>query len=287
MLNKVFWNWDIHYACNFRCSYCFLAGKWDAAYRENRYPGVNKWIEAWERIYEKYGSCHIHCSGGEPFTYPDFFVLISHLSEKHTLEFSTNLSFDVNNFIKNIDSKKVRLNASFHPEFSDFEGFLERTLRLKTSGFLTSVSFVAYPSHLKDMEEISAGCRKRGITLIVQLFRGNYQDKSYPESYTESEVELIKLYGASFSANRTQLIHHLNEKTEAKKMCQMGQVYGKIYASADVYRCCSNGALKIGNLLDDGDFKLLGEPQPCEIEDCICWKRMVQGEEDKWKPHWI
>jgi hypothetical protein len=185
-----------------------------------------------------------------------------------------------------MNPKITRLNASFHPELSNLEEFLEKIQHLKINGFQVSVSFVAYPPHLKDMEEISARCRERGVTLIIQLFRGLYREKSYPEGYTESEAELIKLHGGSLSANRTQLIRHLHQKTEIK-MCQMGQVYGKIYASADVYRCCSNGALKIGNLLDDGDFELFDEPKPCEIEDCVCWKRMVLGEEDKWMSHWI
>jgi hypothetical protein len=285
-LNKIFWNWDIHYACNYRCSYCFLAEKWDVASKENKYPGINEWIEVWDRLYEKYGSCHIHFSGGEPFTYPDFFILIISLSKKHTLEFSTNLSFDVNYFVKKMDPKRAKLNVSFHPEFSDSEEFFEKASRLKINSFPIAVSFVAYPPHLKDMKGISARCREIGVTLIVQLFRGQYREKSYPEGYTESEAELIKLYGASFSANRTQLVRHLNQKTEIKKICQMGQAYGKIYASADVYRCCSTGASKIGNILDDADFRLLDGPEPCEIKDCICWKRMVVGEEDKWKTQW-
>jgi len=287
MLNKVFWNWDIHYACNFRCSYCFLAEKWDVAFKENRYPGVDKWIEVWDTIYEKYGSCHIHFSGGEPFTYPDFFTLIISLSRKHTLEFSTNLSFDVNHFVEKMNPKIARLNASFHPELSNLEEFLEKIRHLKINGFRVSVSFVAYPPHLKEMEEISAKCRERGVTLIIQLFRGQYREKGYPEDYTESEAGLIKLHGGSLFANRTQLIRNLHQKAEIKKMCKMGQVYGKIYASADVYRCCSNGALKIGNLLDDEDFELLCGPQPCEIKDCVCWKRMVLGEESEWTPHWV
>ena len=287
MLNRIFWNWDIHYACNYRCSYCFLSGKWDIAVKENRYPGINKWIEVWDRVYERYGSCHIHFSGGEPFTYPDFFDFIIYLSEKHTLELSTNLSFNVIPFIEKMDPKRVRLNPSFHPEFAEFGEFLEKASLLRNNGFLVSISFVAHPPQLKEMEAIEARCRQREIPFIVQLFRGEYKGLIYPESYTESEKNLIRFCGGNFPVNRAQVSYHLNKKQKARRFCHMGQMYGKIYAGADVYRCCSTGALKIGNLLDNDNFRLLNEAEPCEIEDCVCWKRMVLGEEDRWVTHWV
>lgn len=283
---KKFWNWDIHYACNYRCSYCFLAGKWEKAASENRYPGVKRWVDVWNRIYNKYGTCHIHFSGGEPFVYPDFLDLIVPLLEKHTLQFSTNLSFDIAHFIAKVDSAKVRLDASFHPEFANFEEFLEKVLRLKENDFQIQISYVAYPPHLKEMEIFKAENEIRKIKFIIQPFRGEYRQKVYPNSYTESEKDMIRSCGKNFSTNKIQLNYHLKEKQKEKKLCYMGQVYGKIYASADVYRCCSTGSEKLGNLLDDEDFSLLNEPMPCEIEDCLCWRRMVVGEEDRWLGHW-
>jgi len=285
MPNKVFWNWDIHYACDYRCSYCFLAQKWDIAARENRYPGIDRWIEIWDKIYERYGSCHIHFSGGEPFTYPDFLSLISHLSEKHTLQFSTNLSFDANLFIEKMDTVRVRLDASFHPEFTKLEEFVQKVKLFKNSGFLISIAFVAYPPYLKTMETIEANCRKHQIKLVIQPFRGRYEDRVYPEGYTESDKESIRSCGGNLS-DRALLNYHLNKKQEDKKCCYMGNMYGKIYASADVYRCCSTGSQKIGNLLNDDDFRLLDKPEPCDIKDCVCWRKMVLGEEDKWKNYW-
>ena len=287
MLNRIFWNWDIHYTCNYRCSYCFLSGKWDIAAKENRYPGINKWIEVWDKIYERYGSCHIHFSGGEPFIYPDFFNLIIYLSEKHTVEFTTNLSFDAGTFIEEMDPKRARLNVSFHPEFADSKEFLEKASLLKNNGFSVSVSFVAYPAQLKEMRIMEVKCKEREIPFIIQLFRGEYKGLSYPEGYIESERNLIKFCGGNLPVNRALLNYHLNKKQKVKRLCCMGQKYGKVYAGADVYRCCSTGALKIGNLLDDENFRLLDEPEPCEIEDCVCWRRMVVGEEEKWMTHWL
>jgi hypothetical protein len=170
--------------------------------------------------------------------------------------------------MEKIDSARVRLNASFHPEFANLEEFLGKASQLKINGFSTSVSFVAYPPHLENLREIATKCKDRDTTLIIQLFRGSYRNKNYPADYTASEAELIELFGGSVSVNRTQLLSNLYQNTGIK-------------------RICSSGSLKIGNLLDDANFRLFKEPEPCGIEDCVCWKRMLLGEEDKWMAHWF
>ncbi|MBU4590010.1 MAG: 4Fe-4S cluster-binding domain-containing protein [Candidatus Omnitrophica bacterium] len=283
---KKFWNWDIHYECNYRCTYCFLAGKWDQGAKENRYPGIKKWLDVWGKIFKKYGECHIHFSGGEPFTYPDFFDFIVYLSGMSTLEFSTNLSFDVDYFIRKLDPGKVRLNPSYHPEFADFDRFLKDALLLIDANFPVSVSFVAYPPHLKMMNDLRREFTKKNITFIVQPFRGEFEHRVYPDAYTESEKGLIDPCKKDTPSSETMFDHHLKEKSGTARLCRMGETYGKIYACADVYRCCSTGSKKIGNLLDDADFKLLDSPEPCQIKDCACWKSMLVGEEDRWSAHW-
>lgn len=286
LLGGKFWNWDIHYACNYRCSYCFLAGKWDVAAKENRYPGLEKWKEIWDRIYRSYGSCHIHFSGGEPFTYPDFLGLIDFLSEKHTLEFSTNLSFDVKGFMERISPLKVKLGASFHPEFASFGEFLGKSLRLQENGYQIHITFVAYPPQLEAAKSFQAECETKKIKFIIQPFRGKYNGQTYPDSYAASERQLIKSCGGNIVANEALLSFQPNQKQEKEKLCHMGQMYGKIYASADVYRCCSSQAEKLGNLLDDENFRLFEEPKICGKESCICWRRMVVGEEESWLTRW-
>ncbi len=284
-LQKVFWNWDIHYACNYRCSYCFLAGKWDIAAKENRYPGVNKWLEIWDSIYDKYGSCHIHFSGGEPFIYPHFFDLITELVKRHTLEFSTNLSFDVTSFIEKIDSQKVRICASFHPEFSNFNEFLNKVNLLRKYNFSVLIAYVAYPPYLERMKKVKAECDRSGIRLSVQPFRGIFNNRKYPDSYTEYEMNILRDCGQNFHSNKKMLDRGVNVGNGVR-LCRMGERYGKIYASADVYRCCTTGAKRIGNLLDDDNFQLLREPAICELDSCLCWKAMIVGKEKEYLIHW-
>jgi len=60
----------------------FFSGQWGFLEKENIYPDANVLLKVWDKVYDAYGSCHKHFSGGEPFTYPGFFernsLLISH-----------------------------------------------------------------------------------------------------------------------------------------------------------------------------------------------------------------
>jgi len=267
-----------------------LTEKWERAALENRYPGTAQWIAIWERMYERYGSCHIHFSGGEPFIYPDFFTLITELSKKHTLEFSTNLSFDINAFVGLMDCHKAKVCASFHSEFADFSIFFKKVLLLKQNNFFVSVSYVAYPPLLGKIEKIKTECDVNNVSFIVQPFRGTFQGRVYPESYTQQEQDIIRAHVGSSNDNEALLDYYM-EETEKKHnvLCRMGQVYAKIYACGDVYRCEAIEGTKIGNLLEDRNFKLLDEAAPCEkfpCNYCDAWRAMIAGEEGKWVDKW-
>ena len=71
--NHVFFTWDIHYACNYNCTYCNTPKRVQPAdmwtFRERKrvvYPGLRRWLEVWSKIHDLYGSSEIHITGGEP-----------------------------------------------------------------------------------------------------------------------------------------------------------------------------------------------------------------------------
>ena len=164
---------------------------------------------------------------------------------------------------------------------------VEKVLQLTINGYPVHITYVAYPPRLKEAEALKVECEKKNIKLVIQPFRGKYGGRVYPDNYSEQEKEILRFCGANLLSSEIQFNFHLKGKQKEKKLCHMGHMYGKIYASADVYRCCSTGAEKLGNLLDNENFSLLDEPMSCEIEDCLCWRRMVVGEEDKWTTLWI
>jgi len=291
---KVYWNWDITYDCNYKCSYC------DLRRRQDRYPYVEigRWKKIWDEIFEKYWCCHVRFSGGEPFVYPHFIDLIAMLSEKHTVDVTTNLSFDIDAFLKRISPGGVSLSASFHPEAIGIDEFLNKTALLNEKKFPTSIAFVAYPPHLKDLERYkkAAGEKKifdrPGILFKIIPFMGEYEGKKYPDSYSPQQKKLLEDAAkdteieSQKELNTQWLDQGEKEKASLDKHCRMGQMYAKIWPNGDVTRCCHKDCGKLGSILDE-DFRLLDEPAPCKVEACPCWKPMIVGyKEDKYPIFW-
>ncbi len=282
---QIFFTWDIHYKCNYSCPYCFFADIWNVVSKENRYPGFSRWLKIWRDIFDRYGNCNIHITGGEPCIYPDFIELIMGLSKYHSIEIDTNLSFDVKNFITRIKPDNIKFTATFHPLFVDLSSYLCKASLLKDNGFDIYVDYVAYPPQLREMERYKLEFKKRDISFKILAFRGKFQGKLYPKNYTEEEEAIIKRCGDS----TTEMIFdaHVGAKKQREiKLCRMGQMYAKIRADGSAYRCCCKvrDNKGLGNMLE-GTFKLLEDAYLCK-DECICWKAMIVGEEENWLKFW-
>ncbi len=193
---KVFFTWDIQYACNYRCSYCiiFKSPQWDSFLSKKDRPPIpaERWMEIWDDIYDKYGSAHIHCSGGEPFYYPRFIDILAHITKKHTMECDTNLSFPVDSFIGRVEKGRFRFAPSFHPEFAELEPYIEKCVKLRKAGYdLEGVNYICWPPHLKRIPEFKAAFNKIGVVLTLIPFRGRFEGKDYPDAYTPEERRWI------------------------------------------------------------------------------------------------
>jgi len=289
---RVFWCWDILFSCNYKCSYCAFSEGRQHPSGESPYLGTQELVKIWNEIYKKYGKCHIHISGGEPSIYPDFFELIAELSTMHALEFDTNLSFDPSILIKNVKREKVKINSSFHPGFVDFNTFFSKLLRLRDSGFEIGMAYVGYPPFLQRLKGYSELCTKNNVELTIQAFRGTFNGKEYPLSYTDSEKRLINISceGATDGAATKRILkYHTEERMKKeRRLCRMGQMGAKIYPNGDVFRCCYHPVNynRVGNIFDDPDFKLFDKPRYCDIVPCPCWRAMIVGKENEWQHYW-
>jgi MoaA/NifB/PqqE/SkfB family radical SAM enzyme len=287
--DRVFFTWDIHYLCNYKCSYCFFANKWDIMAKENIYLGIDELSRVWEGIYYRYGPCHIHISGGEPSIYPGFIDLISSLSNYHSIEIDTNLSFDADLFMDKENPEKIRFTPAFHPQFADLASFLRKVDVLKKNGYdLEGVNYVAFPLQLKDMKEYKKRFVDIGMGFVIQPFRGVFDNRDYPHGYLPEEIDILRECG--FHDISTSMLNWYGQEKEPErngKHCKMGHVYAKIHSNGDAYRCCmilEEG--KIGNLFE-GTFKLYDEPRICEYPTCHCFRAMIVGKESEWCNLWV
>lgn len=267
---KIRLTWIIHYACNYRCPYCFYyeGAGWEILKDRNIYFSPDQWLEHWKRIYEKYGRCYIAITGGEPFTYPDFIELISKLSKMHyPINISSNSSGDLDSFVKLVSPERISLSLSFHPEFDRLDIFLERVQFLRKNKFDGCINFLAYPPYFKNIEFYINKFESIGEKIKIIPFRGIYKEIAYPVGYAEAERSLIGLGQEWFNKTR--------KKGAA---CYAGKQSGLLLPDGEVSRC---GQLwyncTIGNFFNS-DFKLLDQPQACPVEMCPCNEDILWGE---------
>ncbi len=279
---KVHWNWEIMLPCNYRCSYCVVHN--EAA--QYLIQGVSEWRKVWERIFKLYGCCQVRFAGGEPTIYPHFIDLVGMILEMHTVDITTNLSFDVEEWIKKVPSQGIAISGSLHLEHQKPEDFLKKLLILRNKGNqLISASLVAYPTYLDRIDAIRAMFEKEQVLFKIIPFNGVYQGKRYPGAYTDDERILL---GMQVQRSQDELGKTLNkqwqdyanakpnDKNFMGMPCHMGEMYAKIYSDGTVRRCCHTGVDILGHITDP-NLKLFEGPEPCTVMSCSCWKPMVAG----------
>lgn len=257
--------WDIHYKCNFRCPYCWFYELWVQEGKRNVYLPVEEWMRHWKRIYSRYGKCQIAITGGEPFLYPNFIPLVKQLSQIHSVKVTTNMSGDIETFVKEIDPEKVILDLNFHPLFSDLEVFIKKALLLKAANFKSGVCYLAYPPQMKQFDAVRSRFQSEGINFALAAFWGEYLGRNYPESYSQEDRDTMR----SFLGDIDRITYHLKGTSPKEKLCNAGHKYAVIQADGKVIRCGQLADKVIGNFFDE-EFCLLDMPQPCAADTCPC-----------------
>lgn len=256
MTNYTF-GWDLCYSCNYRCPYC---GVWEKESKNKLSLNAGEWLDIWKGIFDKYGPCHIFMSGGEPSVYPYFYELVKKLTEMHSVEICTNLSWEVDRIISEVFPPKLKIAPTFHPSQTGFEDFFVKAVKIKEYLPNSQVYYVAYSGQqIKEMPGRSARLKEYGIKLIPYPLRGNQVVLN-----TEEEEEIIR----QISPYKGEKIEYQLKKISPRgKLCRAGQHYAVIRGDGKVDRCSQYQSAEVGNLLDK-DFRLFSDAKPCEKEYC-------------------
>jgi MoaA/NifB/PqqE/SkfB family radical SAM enzyme len=265
-VQQVTFEWNMLYACNYRCPHCIFEGKWEEYGPRTVYLSPDQWMTHWQRIYDQYGRVAIVVTGGEPFMYPDFITIIEKLSQMHhPINISTNSSGDLAAFVRHIDPARVSLTLSFQPEFDTLDKVVTRVRLLKHHGFSTGyINFCAYPPYLPDLEKYITEANAAGETLKVIPFYGTYKGSNYPDSYTDDEKKLLGINKRWEDNVRRKGI-----------LCAAGQKSALIFPDGKVARCGQIGErVPVGNFFS-ADFSLLSAPMICDVDLCPCLKAVA------------
>ena len=240
--------WDIWLYCNYDCKFC--NSKVNIIPKELKtFKDV---INVWKKVYEKYGRCKLHITGGEPFLYPNFIEIILSLLEYHNLHVTTNLSFNVDKLkVLNIKKDYLFINATFHPFYQKIQEFISKVSILKDSGYEVSATYMS--DDLQMLEFLNY----KNIFLKNNI------------SFSPVEVNCKKVKNnivKDFLINGFIKKRDISIKAEGNNLCNAGYSYLVVKSSGDIF-VCSRNENKIGNIFIDGlDFLL--QKNNCS-KDCI------------------
>lgn len=268
--------------CNMACEYCYFFPVLNKKNNQN----INYFSP--EHIQQSFNNTGkawlILLSGGEPLIYPEFIEIAERLTKKHTIQLSTNLlSGKIFEFAEKIKSEKVMaISASLHIQEREkhkngVEDFIKKCLYLQKKGFAVLVNYVTWPSLFNRLEQDFEMLYKAGIKQATVLtYRGMYKNKFYPESYTDSQQQIILKYALDeaemlISKCKTQFNGYL---------CEAGYKYFSMNESGDITRC---GTIhkRYGNLFN-GSFTPDISDKPCVAEECIdCYLGIISVKNKK------
>jgi MoaA/NifB/PqqE/SkfB family radical SAM enzyme len=235
-------------ACNLRCSYCinrFETGRLE----KNRLSGED-WVRGLNRIVSR-DDLPLSLQGGEPSLHPDFYYILNNIRRDLNIDLLTNLQFDIEKFIRNVDPDRIKRNApyasirvSYHPETMQLEPLVEKVLRLQNAGYSIGIWGVLHPRQERAVLAAQEYAKGRGIDFRTKEFLGEYEGKMYGT---------FKYEGA---CDRT---------FEERVLCRTTELI--IGPSGGIYRCHSDlyeQRQPVGSIMDPG-YQIDDTFRPCEV----------------------
>lgn len=171
--------------CNLSCDYC--VNNHGGSSRKRKEMAVDDWILAANRLSSS-DDLPITIQGGEPTLYRDFQRFVREVKTGIKMDLLTNLTFDVDSFIKNCPSERFRRNApyasiraTYHPFQNHLNAMIKNTLRLLDCGFSVGLFGILHPdsefrSNVLRAKDI---CDKAGIDFRLKEFLGMHQGQLY------------------------------------------------------------------------------------------------------------
>ena len=176
--------------CNFACDYCIQKGQIVPGQKRrpwSRYDELagKEWVAAFNAMPTRPEHTLI-LTGGEPTIHRDFYYIATHL-DGYKLDLTSNLSFDIDEFIGAMRSAGRTFYSSFHtyhPNWMKPDVFVEKAAKLRDAGVIESpvfslVNLDEFP-HFRDAEhnertaEFQDIANRLGLRFQRNEFRGNH-----------------------------------------------------------------------------------------------------------------
>jgi len=174
----------ISLSCNYKCDYCI---NWfgEDLDEEKKHMSGEKWVEGLNRLICP-ENLPVTLQGGEPGVHPDFIKIVKNIKPELNIDILTNLSFDVDLFIKEIDPARMRRDApypsirvSYHPQYSNLKTLFKKTLKMQEAGFSIGIHGILHPDIKHHILESQKQGQDLGIDFRTKEFLGEHNGKLF------------------------------------------------------------------------------------------------------------
>jgi MoaA/NifB/PqqE/SkfB family radical SAM enzyme len=245
--------------CNLKCDYCINYYGCGNGFKKPIISG-KKWSEVLNRLVSR-DDLPITLQGGEPSLHPDFIWIIKNIKKSLNIDILTNLCFDIDKFIDNIDPNRLRRNApypsirvSYHPPYMDLNELIKKVLRMQKVGFPIGIFSILHPKFKQKVLEAQEKCQNLGIDFRTKEFLGEFNRK---------------IYGTYFYPDA------VGNGRRKKCLCRITELV--IGPDGNIYKCHHDlykDFPPIGNLLDQNfeiedifrECNQFGDCNPCDIK---------------------
>lgn len=206
--------WSPTLACNYTCAYCGCAAGEKRIRNDfpSSYPEltVDEWIDAWDRILERFDYGILSITGGEPLLSEATMPVLGMVAEKFACYMTSNISRNIMEFTRggirpgaprDIDGfgqvpvGLSGISCSLHPTSKGFNWdlFKGALLLLRNAGFRVAVNYVGYPLQLYLAPEYQGWCEQNDIAFTLSSWQGvdnqgNVSRYSIPEQAFFEEI---------------------------------------------------------------------------------------------------
>lgn len=187
--NRLHFGWFLVDWCNYNCSYCCTGGAQSDEFSKAKSPSVyNLVLRRLENITTEF---EVDLYGGEPTLHPKFHYILDQLvSMKNCklVEIKTNLSRSLPFLKKVFDHEKVRLSASYHPEYFN-QAFVDKCIALKEYNFYCHINLSDKPKDWCQILDLVDKFDQAGVQYDCNLL---YSIPGYDVDYTQEFFDVFE-----------------------------------------------------------------------------------------------
>ncbi len=227
--------WFITWSCNNKCPYCWQLENIEE-FRMKTDVTYQQWLNGFHKMASQFDEIVCGISGGEPFTYKNFLPLLENLPKNMYFDITSNLSFDVQQFLK-VAKNCVGVVCSFHPSNAnnskDYIANFTNKVKALTVLPNTRVNFVAAPQNIRFYHEIKELCDNLRIPLHVDAYAPLHEENRIPFETSEDE-EFAKVIT---SKDRDSFIKQSNMEQQRMVECSAGCEHLVLLPDGSAYPC--------------------------------------------------